>query len=95
MANTLPMLEHDPRHSYRWSRQLRVLAFSLVASIVLVSLLIVMVRFVWDNFAAPAFDQGPYNSNPIIVVPAMLIIAAFLAKLLWDNAEGRQARPRK
>lgn len=95
MAQTLPMLEVDPRKSYKVSRQLRVLVFSLVASIVLVSLLIVVVRFVWDNFVAPMLDQAPYNSNPIFVVPAMFLIAAFLGKILWDAAEGRVARPRK
>lgn len=95
MADTLPMLEKDPRASYKISRQLRILVFSLVASIVLVSLLIVFVRFVWDTFVVPNFGQAPYNSNPFFVVPAMILIAAFLGKLLWDTAEEKQPVRRK
>ena len=92
MAETLPMLERDPRASYKISRQMRIVAFSLVASIVLVSVLIVFVRYVWDRFIAEAFGMAPYDSNPLLVVPAMLIITAFLAKMFWDGAEGRDAR---
>lgn len=95
MAETLPMLEKDPRASYKISRQMRILAFSLVAAIVLVSILIVSVRFVWDTFVVPNFNQSAYNSNPLIVVPAMILIAAFLAKLLWDTAEEKQPTRRK
>jgi hypothetical protein len=95
MAQTLPMLEKDPRAAYKLSRQLRVLVFSLVASIVLVSLLIVFVRFVWDTFVVPNFNQAPYNSNPFFVVPAMLLIAAFLGKLIWDTAEEKVPVRRK
>jgi hypothetical protein len=95
MAETLPMLEKDPRARYNLSRQLRILVFSLVVSIVLVALLIVVVRFVWDSFIVDAFHQAPYNSNPIFVVPAMILIAAFLGKLLWDTAEEKQPIRRK
>ena len=95
MADTLPMLEKDPRSRYNMSRQLRILVFSLVISIVLVSLLIVVVRFLWDTIAVPNFGQAPYNSNPIFVVPAMVLIAAFLGKLLWDTAEEKPATRRK
>ena len=86
------MLEHDPRAAYKPSLALRVLVFSLVASIVLVSVLIVFVRFMWDRFVAPNFGLNPYDSNPILVVPAMLIIAAFLAKMFWDAAEASDGR---
>ena len=101
------MLENDPRSSYRMSRRLRVLAFSVVASMVLVSLLIVIVRFLWDTFVVgTAFgeflaglpyidDPQPYRSTPYIVVPAMLLIAAFLGKLLWDTAEETRSPQRK
>jgi hypothetical protein len=95
VAETLPMLEKDPRAKYNLSRQLRILVFSLVASVVLVSLLIVFVRFVWDTFIAPNFGQAPYNSNPFFVVPAMVLIAAFLGKLLWDTAEEKHPSRRK
>ncbi|HEX9816320.1 MAG TPA: hypothetical protein VGB18_05020 [Candidatus Thermoplasmatota archaeon] len=95
MVETLPMLEKDPRAAYKVSRQLRILVFSLVVSIVLVSLLIVFVRFVWDSFVVPNFGQAPYNSNPFFVVPAMLLIAAFLGKLLWDTAEEKPPTPRR
>lgn len=95
MADTLPMLEKDPRARYNLSRQLRILVFSLVTSVVLVSLLIVVVRFFWDRFIVPNFGREPYNSNPIFVVPAMILIAVFLGKLLWDTAEEKQPVRRK
>ena len=94
MVETLPMLEHDPRRDYRTSRILRVSAFSLFASIVLVTLLIVVVRYLWDNFLAKALNRAPYESNPILVIPAIVIIAGILGKLLWDIAEGREQRSR-
>lgn len=94
MAETLPMLENDPRRRFNVSRLLRVVLFSFVAAVIIVSLLIVSVRFVWDNFVAGPLGQGPYDSNPIIVLPAMVVIAALLTKVLWDNAQGAAARRR-
>lgn len=89
------MLEQDPRGKYRISRFLRVLALSLLASITLVTLLIVVVRFVWDSFVAGLVGGGAYNPQPIFIVPSMGIIAFILAKILWDAAEGRAPKPRR
>lgn len=89
------MLEKDPRRKFRTSRFLRVLVFSLLASITLVSLLIVVVRFIWDGFVAEAVGGGAYNPQPLFIVPSMGIIAFILAKILWDAAEGRAPKPRR
>jgi hypothetical protein len=92
MAETLPMLETDPRPAFKVSRGLRVLAFSVVTALVLVSTLIVVVRFFWDKWLAPLLNKGPYDANPLLVVPAIAVIAALFAKVIWDAAEGRQPR---
>lgn len=92
MADTMPMLEHDPRRDYRISRGLRTLAFSFVAALVLVSLLIVVVRFLYDTYVAPALGREPYSSRVEFIVPAIIVITAILAKLLWDLAEGKEPK---
>jgi hypothetical protein len=94
MPETLPMLETDPRRRFQTTRLLRVALFSLVSAAVIVSILIVIVRFLWDNFAAKLLNQGPYDANPLLVLPAMVVIAALMAKVLWDNAEKGAPRRR-
>lgn len=89
------MLEKDPRSNYKASRGLRVLAFSLVAAVILTSLLIVIVRFVWDKFLRYPFNGNPYQAQPLIILLAMGLIAAMLAKMLWDMAEMRVAPARR
>lgn len=86
------MLETDPRRRFNTTRLLRVALFSFVASTVVVSVLIVLVRFLWDRFIAPAVGRDPYNADPLFVLPAIGLIAILMTKVLWDNAQGTAAR---
>lgn len=95
MPETLPMLEKDPRGAYKTSRGLRALAFSTVAAIILVSVLVVTVRFLWDEFLRHPLNMGPYEPNPYFLLPAMALIAGLLAKMIWDAAEGRTPQRRR
>ncbi|MBI2078009.1 MAG: hypothetical protein HYT80_06530 [Euryarchaeota archaeon] len=103
MAETLPMLEHDPRHDFRMSRVLRILVFSFVVSTVFVGVLIALMRFLWDAYLRhiPVVQQslggGEYNAQPLLVVPMIFIVTGVMAMGLWANAEGkvRPARLRK
>lgn len=95
------MLEKDPRSDFKTSRGLRVLAFSLVAAIILTSLLVVTVRFLWDEFLRhiPVLKDltggAPYSPQPLIILPAMGLITALIGKMLWDLAQGRVVSPRR
>lgn len=89
MPETLPMLEKDPRRRFNTSRLLRILVFSFVVATVVVSFLIVAVRFIWENATG-----NNYDSNPLLILPAIVVITAMMAKLLWDSAEGKVTRRR-
>lgn len=76
------------------TRLMRLFAFSFVASVLLVSLLIVVISFVWDQFVAPALDRPPYAPRVEFIVPSILLVTAIVAKLQWDASMGRLAVPR-
>ena len=104
-GDTLPMLEHDPRHAFRISRMLRVAVFSVVVSSVFVLALIAIMRFAWDGYLRHVMYKIPviggffgnveYNPQPLIVVPMIFFVAAVMGFGLWATAEGRvrPARP--
>lgn len=89
------MLEKDPRSSFKTSRGLRVLVFSFVAAVILTSVLISVVRFLWDEFLRQWFGGAAYQPQPLFILPAMGLIAALLAKMLWDMAEMRLVPARR
>lgn len=98
MAETLPMLENDPRRAFRMSRILRVAVFSFIVSTVLVLVLITLVRFLWDAwlrhlapkmpFVGGYFDGGEYSAHPLLVVPMIVFVSAVMGWGIWGNAEG-------
>lgn len=84
----------NPR-PHKLTRLMRLFAFSFVAAILLVSLLIVFISFVWDEFVAARLDRPPYEARIEFVVPSIILVALIISKLLWDAAEGRTGGSRK
>lgn len=76
----------------RLTRLMRLLLFSFVAATLIVSLLIVLIAFVWDRFVAPALGQAPYAPRVEFVIPSILLITAILGKIIWDASQGRQQK---
>jgi hypothetical protein len=76
----------DGPRAYAGSRLLRLAAFCLVVSALLVSAFVVVFRFVWDRFLREALgNKAPYQARIELLLPAMLLIAFFLGASLWRS----------
>lgn len=86
-----------PPRTYGRSRALRIFLFSFVVSALVLSILVVLVGFVWDGWARKLFepDRAEYDVNVYYVVPSIVILSLIVSKYLWDSAEGRTAPRRR
>lgn len=78
-----------PPKTYWMSRALRVLLFAFVAAALVVSMAVVAIQFIWNEFVAQALNRQPYEVYPQFVVPAILLIGLVFAKLIWDASNPR------
>lgn len=83
----------NPRN-HQITRLIRLLLFSIVTAILVVSLLIVVISFVWDRFLAEPLNRPPYAPRIEFVAPSIVLVALIFSKILWDAAEGRSGPAR-
>jgi hypothetical protein len=93
MVSTRPMapLTSKPlTKDFAFSRLLRAFLFAFVVSALLVSLVIVLVSFIWDEFVAGALNRPPYDTRLVIIGPLMLFVTLIVTKVFWDMAKVKE-----